>query len=1762
MSGFLRSLFLLIIACATIVCNAQITVTGTTPPTSANYATFSGVGGAFAAINAGTHQGVITCTVTSDINTETGTVSLLAGNVLPSNYTSVVINPSGNRLVRGSAGAQMLDINGADFVTIDGLNSGGNSLIIDNTNAAATNGTIRFINDAQNNSVRNCTIKGSSVAANAGVVFFSSAAGTNGGNDNITIENNIIRESSNGDPIFGIVSFGSSGAPQSKWNSNNSVLNNQLINCFYASATICGGIHLTQGTNENWTISGNSIYWTNTKNTVAAFDYWYGIRITGGNGTGFNITNNYIGGTAANCGGTPMSFASTANGNKLVGMQLLVSPVNGSANVQGNTIANILLNSNSSKSASPYLFAGINVEAGNAYIGTVASNTIGSTSVTGSIVVNVATNGGGVAVGIASSASGVVSTIVNNRIAGINLTNSPAVSTARVNFYGVYINGGISTITSNTIGSSSIANSILNSTGASSVTANATIGIYQTAVTGNSLTIKNNTIANITNSGASTVSQVIGVVTSAYTNQITGNTINTLSTNNANISGGNGSSVIGIMTLGSSNTGDSISRNTIYNLQHTLSGSGNYSVIGINAQTSISGGGTNKIHRNLIYDLKVASTSNAASITYIIVNQKTEVANNMLCAGTGLTNNPLIVGISVLGGGGAPLIYFNSIAITGTTVGSSSATYCINISNGISGMQVVNNILYNDRTTSSPFNNYCLYASSVTQFGNITVSDYNDFYITGSNKVGGIGVANYATLAAWQGAGKDANSLNLFPVFTNVANDLHIASGCNLARRGTTLAITVDYDGQTRSSPPDIGADEFSGSVTSVTWTGAVNTNWHVATNWCPAVVPTSTIDAVIPNTAVPNQPLIDLGGNASCKSLTIGTGKTLTMASSRLLQVYGLLFTNNGTFNAGGISETVAFMDTITINGSSATTFNNCIINDTTILVAGVRPTMIGIFTINLGGHVNIPPNYGASSRLNYNTTGTYSVGPEWTGATVTAGVGNPNDVSLSNTTTLNMPNVTRGLSGTMYITSGTLQMNAAAGADLYVGRDWQRTNATGFFNPNNRAIWFKGSADQYVRVMGNGTETFNYLIIDKPLIGTYLRVNNAAGALTDVVVDGLSGDVFQIINGGGLDINGRTFTLDGNNIASTTGNIYVNGARRIINSDPGGTNVGSFAITGTNNTNQPTYFTKSVRNNSGTGSLIFDQTVLVTIADGKMDFGFDGTTNLTTVEGVLQVNLGGSVFPNSCFFSGPAPASTLRFANAVDYTVNVADKTWGAGAIYSGLAGIPYNVEVNNTNTDLTINDARALRNTLFITDGRFILQGGPLTIGGDWRRTNPAGITVPPCAFIPNTNRVVFDRTGAGDQIIYCTANSGKETFYELEVSPATVNVQAFSTNVDVTDGLILTTGKYDMNGTMLTLGTVGFAGTLTGGSAASYILGFKAAVNGIFKRYIPATGGYLFPLGDLVNYTPYSLNLTSGTFTNSYLESSLYDLSHPNLGTASTFITRYWKMEPTGIIAPVFNTNYTYADADVVGTETSLYPFRYLTAWMGSGGSGATFMQGTGSVNAGTNVLTWNNMTSFGDFTGIGNGSPLPIMLLNFSAYLKENDGVINWTTANEYNNDFFTLERSWDSKKFETINIQKGAGVSNAQLNYNYVDNNLALSGNEIVYYRLKQTDFNGAFSYSKIIALRLANKESVSFLGCYPNPFNDCFDVLIISDKNQKVLLQLFNSHGEHIRDIESEVNKGENKISVNKLHSIVSGVYILRLSSEGFTKHIKLTKQ
>ncbi|GEM_PF-3900888 len=86
--------------------------------------------------------------------------------------------------------------------------------------------------------------------------------------------------------------------------------------------------------------------------------------------------------------------------------------------------------------------------------------------------------------------------------------------------------------------------------------------------------------------------------------------------------------------------------------------------------------------------------------------------------------------------------------------------------------------------------------------------------------------------------------------------------------------------------------------------------------------------------------------------------------------------------------------------------------------------------------------------------------------------------------------------------------------------------------------------------------------------------------------------------------------------------------------------------------------------------------------------------------------------------------------------------------------------------------------------------------------------------------------------------------------------------------------------------------------------------------------------------------------------------------------------------------------------------------------------------------------------------------LPIELLRFDASQSGNSVEVNWTSATEINNHFYTVQRSYDGLEFEEIADIEGAGDSNSSLDYQYVDFPTAFG---LLYYRLKQTDFDGAF---------------------------------------------------------------------------------------------------
>jgi hypothetical protein len=113
--------------------------------------------------------------------------------------------------------------------------------------------------------------------------------------------------------------------------------------------------------------------------------------------------------------------------------------------------------------------------------------------------------------------------------------------------------------------------------------------------------------------------------------------------------------------------------------------------------------------------------------------------------------------------------------------------------------------------------------------------------------------------------------------------------------------------------------------------------------------------------------------------------------------------------------------------------------------------------------------------------------------------------------------------------------------------------------------------------------------------------------------------------------------------------------------------------------------------------------------------------------------------------------------------------------------------------------------------------------------------------------------------------------------------------------------------------------------------------------------------------------------------------------------------------------------------------------------------------------------------------------LPIELLSFNALQKGNEIDLTWATATEKNNKYFSIEKSENGVDFKSIEIVNGSGTTVNAMFYSSVDHN-PLSG--ISYYRLKQTDYDGKFTYSSIVSVDYKNDKDLKF-DIIPNPSSE-----------------------------------------------------------------------
>ena len=175
------------------------------------------------------------------------------------------------------------------------------------------------------------------------------------------------------------------------------------------------------------------------------------------------------------------------------------------------------------------------------------------------------------------------------------------------------------------------------------------------------------------------------------------------------------------------------------------------------------------------------------------------------------------------------------------------------------------------------------------------------------------------------------------------------------------------------------------------------------------------------------------------------------------------------------------------------------------------------------------------------------------------------------------------------------------------------------------------------------------------------------------------------------------------------------------------------------------------------------------------------------------------------------------------------------------------------------------------------------------------------------------------------------------------------------------------------------------------------------------------------------------------------------------------------------------------------------------------------------------------------------SPMPIELLYFTATRETNRILLEWETGSETNNDFFTVERTNDGKTYKEILRRPGIGNSSISLYYREYDENPHYGES---YYRLKQTDYDGRFTYSSPVYVYAAMEGK--YLSVYPNPvLNNTVEVAISSDNPGTSDVFIYDQKGTLVHKQKLNVLRGLNQYTISIESDLPRGIYYMDIGGK-----------
>jgi len=350
----------------------------------------------------------------------------------------------------------------------------------------------------------------------------------------------------------------------------------------------------------------------------------------------------------------------------------------------------------------------------------------------------------------------------------------------------------------------------------------------------------------------------------------------------------------------------------------------------------------------------------------------------------------------------------------------------------------------------------------------------------------------------------------------------------------------------------------------------------------------------------------------------------------------------------------------------------------------------------------------------------------------------------------------------------------------------------------------------------------------------------------------------------------------------------------------------------------------------------------------------------------------------------------------------------------------------------------------------------------------------------------------------------------------------------------------TGTAQADGGIISEGQFNILKWNIGNTFATYTIPFTQTYGTVGIKAIPVviTTSSASAGGGTIQVSTYGRGSTDAT-NSGYLPSGFTGLSMAtatggepsNANNSYNVVDRFWIVEASGYTTkPTGTMTFNYVDLEhstapnTIG-ESFLQAQRWDDAsddWNTYGLSGT---QGAGSYQGQVSGISFSNANFEKAWTLVDNRAPLPIELIEFKADCENGEPNIYWTTATETNNKFFTIEKSADGKEFieiATVASLAVGGYSTGKLNYHYVDKN-TVTGN---YYRLKQTDNDGKFEYSKIIFNECgADNTKPNSVDVYPNPTNGVVNVLLTGYENQNIQITIMNSIGQIVADKKIQAN-------------------------------------